>query len=58
MPWSLPVVAALFQIALVVRVACFEPDPWGQQQWGYYAIAALGLTGMAALAWFKRRASR
>ncbi|MEG3145218.1 hypothetical protein U1839_11210 [Sphingomonas sp. RT2P30] len=58
MPWSLPAVAALFQIALVVRVACFEPDPWGRQQWGYYAVAAVGLTGMAALAWFKWRASR
>lgn len=58
MPWSLPVVAALFQIALVVRVACFEPDPWARQQWGYYMVAAVGLTGMAAISWLKWRARR
>jgi hypothetical protein len=58
MPWSIPVIAALFQVALVVRVACFEPDSFGRQQWSYYAVAAVGLTGMAVIAWFKWRASR
>ncbi|MDB5708879.1 MAG: hypothetical protein JWL96_949 [Sphingomonas bacterium] len=58
MPWSIPVIAALFQVALIVRVAVFEPDPFGRQQWSYYAVAAVGLTGMAVIAWFKWRASR
>jgi hypothetical protein len=58
MPWSIPVIAALFQVALIVRVALFEPDPFGPQQWSYYAVAAAGLTGMAVIAWFKWRASR
>jgi hypothetical protein len=58
MPWSIPAIAALFQIALVVRVAVFEPDPFGREQWGYYAVAAVGLAGMALIAWFKWRASR
>jgi hypothetical protein len=58
MPWSITVVAALFQVALVVRVACFERDPFGRQQWSYYAVAAVGLAGMALIAWFKWWASR
>ena len=58
MPWSIPVIAALFQVALIVRVAVFEHDPFGRQQWSYYAVAAVGLTGMAVIAWFKWRASR
>lgn len=58
MSWSIPLVAALFQIALIMRVALFEPDPFGREQWGYYAVAAVGLTGMAAIAWLKWRASR
>jgi hypothetical protein len=58
MSWSIPVVAALFQIALIMRVALFEPDPFGREQWGYYGIAAIGLTAMAAIAWLKWRASR
>jgi hypothetical protein len=58
MPWSIPVIAALFQIGLIVRVAVFEPDPLGRQQWSYYAVAAVGLAGMAVVAWFKWRASR
>jgi hypothetical protein len=58
MPWSLPVIAALFQIVLIVRVAVFEPDPFGPQQWSYYAVAAVGLTAMAVIAWFKWRARR
>lgn len=58
MPWSLPVVAALFQIALIIRVALFEPDPFAREQWSYYAVAVVGLTGMAVIAWFKWRASR
>ena len=58
MPWSIPVIAALFQVALIVRVAVFEPDPFGRQQWSYYAVAAVGLTGMAVIAWVKWRASR
>jgi len=58
MPWSLPVVAALFQIALIIRVALFEPDPFAREQWSYYAVAVVGLTGMAVIAWLKWRASR
>ena len=58
MPWSIPVIAALFQVALIVRVAVFEPDPFGPQQWSYYAIAIVGLTGMAVIALFKWRARR
>ncbi|HSI19283.1 MAG TPA: hypothetical protein VK980_16045 [Sphingomonas sp.] len=58
MPWSIPVIAALFQVALIVRVVVFEPDPFGRQQWSYYAVAAVGLTAMAVIAWFKWRASR
>lgn len=58
MPWSIPVIAALFQVALIVRVAVFEPDPFGRQQWGYYAMAIVGLAGMAVIAWIKWRASR
>ena len=58
MPWSIPVIAALFQVALVVRVAFFEPDPFGRQQWSYYAVAAVSLTGMAVIAWLKWRTSR
>ncbi len=58
MPWSIPIIAALFQVALIVRIAVFEPDPFGRQQWSYYAVAAVGLTGMAVIAWFKWRATR
>lgn len=58
MPWSIPVIAALFQVALIARVAVFEPDPFGSQQWSYYAVATVGLAGMALIAWFKWRASR
>lgn len=58
MPWSIPIIAALFQVALIVRVALFEADPFGRQQWSYYAVAAVGLSGMAAIAWLKWRARR
>jgi hypothetical protein len=58
MSWSILVVAALFQIALILRVALFEPDPFGREQWSYYGIATVGLTGMAVIAWLKWRASR
>jgi hypothetical protein len=58
MPWSIPVIAALFQVALIVRVAVFEPDPFGRQQWSYYAVAMVGLAGMAVIAWLKWWASR
>ena len=57
-PTAPPVIAALFQVALIVRVVVFEPDPFGRQQWSYYAVAAVGLTAMAMIAWFKWRASR
>lgn len=58
MPWSIPVIAALFQVALIVRVALFEADPFGRQQWSYYAVAAVGLAGMAVISWLKWRAGR
>ena len=58
MPWSIPLVAALFQIVLIVRIAFFESDPFGPQQWSYYVAATLGLVGMATISWFKWRASR
>ncbi len=55
MPWSMPALAGLFMVGLIVRVA-WLPDPLAPARWGYYAFAVAGLAAMALLAWVKWRA--